>query len=121
MKFLIFAIAMAAAVQSQACRIETATGNSAGTVYRDDVINASGAKVGMIKGDQVYAVSSIYDSVGTVVGGVSNTAILNSNRGIIGFTSGNTIFNNLGETRGFGYNCSQEEKGAALILLLRAY
>lgn len=121
MKSLIFSFVFAAAIPSLACTVETATNLNAGRVYRDEVYNASGARVGLIKGDQVYATTSQYDSVGTVVGSVSASAILNNYRGAVGFASGDTIYNNRGETRGYAANCTQVEKGAALLLLLRAY
>lgn len=118
MKSFVFAFVFAAALPSLACTVQFANGQNAGRVYGDNVFNASGAPVGFVQGDLVYAVSGQFDSVGAVVGSVTPSAILNPYRGAVGFTAGNTIYNYLGEARGVATNCSQVQKGAALLLLL---
>ena len=109
---IVLALSFATAVPAMACTIQTSSGAYAGNVNGGMVTNSSGRPVGSVQGDVVY------DYVGSPAGRVNTTSVQNLYGQNIGFVQGNAIFNLYGEQRGQGLNCTQEEKGAALLLVL---
>ena len=109
---IVLALSFASAVPAMACSIQTASGSYAGNVSGGMVTNSSGRPVGSVRG------SVVFDYTGSPAGQVNTTSIQNNYGQNIGFTQGNAIYNLYGELRGQGLYCTQEEKGAALLLVL---
>jgi hypothetical protein len=109
---IVMAVVMAASAQSLACTVKDAADRYVGAVNSGVVTNYSGATVGLLQGNQVLT------KEGYMIGIVTPSAILNGQNQPVGFTTGDQIMNYQGLKRGEGINCSQEEKGAALILIL---
>jgi hypothetical protein len=110
---LAMALVLAASSHSLACTVKDANDRFAGRVDGGVVTAYSGNTVGLLQGNLVLT-----KDTGVVLGIVTPGAILNFQRQPIGFTTGSVINNYMGEKRGEGLNCSQEEMGAALILIL---
>ena len=112
---IVMAISLAAAVPSLACTVQTASGAYAGAVNNSIVSDSLGRPVGSVQGDVVY------DNYGSQVGRVNTTTIQNFYGQNVGFVQGTSIFNLYGEQRGQAFRCNQQEKGAALLLILGVY